>query len=102
MNRVSQVEVQLPSWKWRLVVTVLTIAVAWMLVFAYESVQGPLEAKAAVQQLEDSVQAYAVSRTWAASDVTGAIKCIAAVMLGFLWVPYTYRLSLYMSAQEKV
>ena len=100
MNRVSQVEVRLPSWKWRLVVTLLTIAAAWLLVFAYSSVQGPLEAKAAVQQFEDSAEAYAVSRAWAASDVTGAIRRIASLALGFLWVHYGYKLGRYMNAQQ--
>lgn len=101
MTRVLQSEIRMPSWKWRLAVSMLTIVVAWMLIFAYGTVQGPLEAHAAVQQLEDSASAYAASRTWAASDIAGAIKWIACVALGFVWVPFFAGAARYAAAQEK-
>lgn len=100
MTRVQVTEVRMPSWKWRTTVSVLIVAVTWMLIVAYGAVQGPLEAKAAVQQLEDSVQSYAASRTWAASDITGGIKWIAVVALGFVWVPFFAGAARYAAAQE--
>ncbi len=101
MTRVQETEVRMPSWKWRLVVSLLTVTIAWMLIFAYGSVQGPLESQAAVRQLEDSVPSYAASRTWAASDITGGIKWIAGIALGLVWVPFFAGAARYAAAQEK-
>ncbi len=101
MTRVQETEVRMPSRKWRLWVSLLTVIVAWMLIFAYGTVQGPLESEAAVRQLEDSVPAYAASRTWAASDITGAIKWIAGVALLFVWVPFFAGAARYAAAEEQ-
>lgn len=102
MTRVEQVEVRKPSWKWRLMVSLLIIVVSGTLQFAYGSVQGPLESAAAVQQLEDSAEAYAVARTWAASDITGAIKWIARAFLACIWISYVYGLAKYDTAKKQL
>lgn len=102
MTRVEQIEVRLPSWKWRLAVSLLIVVMAGTLVFAYGSVQGPLESAAAVQQLEDSAEAYAAARTWAASDITGAIKWIARMLQACIWIPYVYGLARYVNAKEQL
>ena len=100
MTRVQEVEVRLPSWKWRFAVSVLIAIVTMAVVFAYSTVQGPLESSAAVQQLEDNVAGYATARTWTASDITGAIKWIAGAALACVWVPYAIGIGRYLAAQD--
>lgn len=84
-----------------MVLTILLILVCVSLRFAYETVQGPLEAQAAVQQLQDSKEAYAISRTWAVSNIPGAVSGVTALLVGVLWGHFVVKTLRYQVAKEE-
>lgn len=101
MSRFTQKEVRMPGFRWRMVLTILLILVCVSLRFAYETVQGPLEAQAAVQQLQDSKEAYTISRAWAASNIPGAVSAVTALLVGVLWGHFFMKMVRYQVASKE-
>ena len=101
MTRSEVVQVHMPSWLWRTVLTVLVLLLGWIITYAYGAVQGPLEAHTAVQQLQDDPQSYAIARTWAAANLQGVVSWIEIACIGLLWGSYAIGAIRYAYAQQE-
>jgi len=101
MTRTERVEVRLPRWQWRLLATIAIVAIGAAASGLYGSVQGPYEAKMAVQQLQDNPEAYAATRVWAAVHLQDMIRGIMAVCLAGIWVPFGIKVWRFHAAQEE-
>lgn len=88
MTRTQSVEVHMPRWQWCTVCTVLVVLIAWGVLTAYSVVQGPFEARMAVEQLKDNAEAYAVARGWAAANLSDVVRYVSVGILALVWGPY--------------
>jgi hypothetical protein len=86
MNQKSSV----PSWKWRVLLTVIVL-VAWTIFqWIYAGIQGPLEGAAAVSQLKDSSVEYAAGRAISGGILPQAVAYLSIVVLGIVWITFLF------------
>lgn len=71
--------------KWRLMLTALILVYCVGFTMVYQVVQGPVEAKLAVAQLEDSAVTYAGSRALAKGGLVPLTLGIGALMTLVVW-----------------
>ena len=74
--------------KKRVILTVLVLAINFIAMTMFTTVRGPVEAEIAVQQLNDSVISYSVSRAIAEGGLRKIIVLVFGLTLMVIWVPY--------------
>jgi fatty acid desaturase len=80
------------SWKWRLVLTVVLLAIAWLAISAYEAAESPILSKIAVQQAQDSDIAYAKAHLFLGiATIPTIIKWATTLVLGLVWVTFLFQ-----------
>jgi len=92
MGRYANVQVFAPDWKWRAVLTVVILALAWGLSRVAMSLQGPIGGSLAVDQVTGGDEEYVRMKLFTAADWPGVIFWGGAVLAGLLWVHYGVRM----------
>jgi len=78
-------------WGWRIVVTLVVLAVSSLFTWLYGAVQSPLLGEAALLQMKDSDAAYVVGTTVMHGLIPQVVGFVLIVFLAFVWVPAIYR-----------
>lgn len=67
--------------------TVIAMAIWTFIVYLYHFIQGPLESKIAVNQLDDSVISYALSQNLSQGSMLTWVAVLFIIIIALIWIP---------------
>lgn len=83
--------VRMPGYKFRIFVTIVLLGIGWIAADAYQAIQGPLEGKLAIGQLNGTTEDYVVGAWFAKHNVVGMLWSVELFLLTCVWLPFVIK-----------